>query len=557
MPPLHLTIETVLSVRNAQRFSSAAVGALVWALASAACSDDRASPPGLLVDGDAGRPFVPPAVEASAPDAPNDAAKDARAEHDAADAALEAMLLAFWTGDRSYLRVDRDPASALTGYWIFAQALDAIVDGVARTGGRYAGLIETFYLAQDAIGWTRDFYDDESWMALALLRAFDLTGKQAYLARAESLFTDIMTTADDASCCGAVKGGLWWDRPHTQKATASNAGAVVTAVRLFQRTNKPEYLAFAKRVWKFWDDNMVDKTSHRVFDHVKAPGGEVVNYKFTYNEGIMIGASLALYDATKEHSYVDEAHAIAGYLVADETIATPSGKVLFDGAEAACTGDCPQFKGIGYRWLAALHALEPRPAYRDVLQASAKSLVGTARDPASGLFGVDWSKAPGKLLVESSIAASSALSIFAAQTGPYAKKLDPTAFEAEEGVLHGVGLEARYAGFGGWGYVAGWSKDAQWVDFHVKVLPGTYVLGFRYAAAAGDANRLVFVNGQDVIANRSFPATGGWDNWVTIDVPVTLPAESTVSLIFNASKGSKGFLNLDRLTVTKVMPAAP
>ena len=117
-------------------------------------------------------------------------------------------MLGFWAGDRSYLRVDRDPKSALTGYWIFAQALDAVLDGVTRTGGRYGGLVETFYLAQDAVGWTRDFYDDESWMALALIRAFDVTGKQAYLTRAESLFTDIMTTADDTSCCGAVKGGV-------------------------------------------------------------------------------------------------------------------------------------------------------------------------------------------------------------------------------------------------------------------------------------------------------------------------------------------------------------
>ena len=107
-----------------------------------------------------------------------DAGRDVGPLHEAADEALEALLLGFWSGDRSYLRISRDPSSAATGYWIFAQGLDAIVDGVTRTGGRYSGPIETFYLAQDAIGWTRDFYDDESWMALALLRAFDVTGRQ-------------------------------------------------------------------------------------------------------------------------------------------------------------------------------------------------------------------------------------------------------------------------------------------------------------------------------------------------------------------------------------------
>ena len=531
---------------------------LVGGVGAAACSDDpAAAPPPVLSEQDA-RPFDPPPIDATPADVvtATDAGRDVGPLHEAADEALEALLLGFWSGDRSYLRISRDPSSAATGYWIFAQGLDAIVDGVTRTGGRYSGLIETFYLAQDAIGWTRDFYDDESWMALALLRAFDVTGKQAYLTRAESLFMDIMTTADDASCCGTVKGGLWWDRPHTQKATASNAGAVVLAARLYQRTSKAPYLAFAKRVWSFWDENMVDQTTHAVSDHVNAPGGEVVKYRFTYNEGIMIGACLALYDVTKEKPYLDEAHAIAGYMVTKETVATSFGPVLFDGVESACTGDCPQFKGIGYRYLAALQAVDPKPAYAAVLEASATSLVKTARDATTGNFGVDWSQPPGQLGVESSVSASMALSSWASSQGPYPspspKKVEGV-YEAEEGVLHSLGLEARYAGFGGWGYVAGWNKDGQWVDFAVKPTagPGAYTLTLRYAAAAGAASREVYVNGQAVVPNQAFAATATWDAYTTVDVALTLAAESTVSVIYDASKGSGGFLNLDRVTVTK------
>ncbi len=529
----------------------------VWAASSAACSGDAtpAVPVAAGADGPDARPFDPPPIDATVSDVVvPDANPDVRPLHEAADSALEALMLGFWSGDRSYLRVSRDPSSGPTGYWIFAQGLDAIVDGVTRTGGRYSGLIETFYRAQDAIGWTRDFYDDESWMALALLRAFDLTGKQEYLTRAESLFTDIMTTANDASCCGALKGGLWWDRPHTQKATASNAGAVVLAARLYARTNQAPYLAFAKRVWSFWDDTMVDKTTHAVSDHVNAPSGAVVKYKFTYNEGIMIGAALALYEVTKEKPYLDEAHAIAGYMVAKETIATSFGPVLFDGTESACTGDCPQFKGIGYRYLAALNGVDARPAYAAVLEASATSLVQIARDATTKNFGVDWSKPPGQLGVESSVSASMALSLYASSQGPFPspspKKVDGV-YEAEEGVLHGLGLEARYAGFGGWGYVAGWNKDGQWADFAIKATPGAYVLTLRYAAAAGAASRYLYVNGQALVPNQVFTATATWDAYTTVDVPVTLAADNTVSVIFDASKGSSGFLNLDRVTLTK------
>ena len=68
-------------------------------------------------------------------------------------------------------------------------------------------------------------------MALALIRAHALTGTQKYLDRATSLYADIKA-AWNTTCCGPTPGGLWWDRPHTQKATAANAGAVITAMRL-------------------------------------------------------------------------------------------------------------------------------------------------------------------------------------------------------------------------------------------------------------------------------------------------------------------------------------
>jgi predicted alpha-1,6-mannanase (GH76 family) len=521
---------------------------LALSLGWLACSDDGAPPAGLVT-------AAPPAdagaqADAAAPDAGADAGPDLRPPNDAADRALEAMMLGFWSGSDSYMRAERGQ-SKLTGYWTFAQALDAILDGATRTGGRYAGLVETFYLSQDAIGWSRDFFDDESWMALALMRAFDLTGRQRYLDEARALLDDIVQNASDSSCCGATPGGLWWDRPHTQKATASNAGAVVTAVRAWQRTGEASYLDFAKSVWAFWDANMVDKTTHAVSDHIAAPSGNVVRYKFTYNEGIMIGASLALSEATKDPKYLAEAHAIAGYMVASETVVGPFGPVLSDGDEASCTGDCPQFKGIGYRWLAALQASDPRPAYAAVLEASTRSLVATARDPATGLFGVDWTEPPGKLYVEAASSAAMALSIFAAAAGPYPTPRPAGVYQAEEAVLHHVGLEATHAGFDGWGYVAGWNADGQWVDFAVTTAPGDYLLSFRYAAGAGDASRLVYVNGQDLVANEAFSSTGSWDTYATVDVPVTLPASSTVSLVYDGGKGSKGYLNLDRLEVRK------
>jgi predicted alpha-1,6-mannanase (GH76 family) len=127
-----------------------------------------------------------------------------------------------------------------------------------------------------------------------------------------------------------------------------------------------------------------------------------------------------------------------------------------------------------------------------------------------------------------------------------------TQYQAENGTLHNLSAEALYGGYTGTGYVAGWSSDGQWVDLFPNVAQaGRYTLTFRYAAAAGDASRYIYVNGSSVADNLSFPSTGAWSAWSTVTVSgVNLNSgANTVSVIFNSSKGSASYLNLDAMTV--------
>ena len=452
--------------------------------------------------------------------------------HAHADDALETMLLRYWTPDAAYLGAVAPADASITQYWTFAQALDAVIDGVQRTG-RFGGWIEALYLAQDAKGWSRDYYDDENWMALALLRAGD---DQRYLARAVSLYADIMN-AWDTSCCGATHGGIWWDRAHTQKATAANAGPVITGVRLAARTGDGIYLAFAEQVYAYWRTNMVDPTTFAVFDHI-TPTGTLAKYKFTYNEGLMIGAAMALYGATSDPSYLADAESIAGYMVANEV----NDGVLFDGTNTGCNGDCQQFKGIGFRYLQTLAAIDPQ--YAPVLAASAHAIWDHARD-ASGLFATDWAgPTTATSTIDADSSATMALNLYATSLGPYVGTASH--YQAEDGVVHGIGLEATRAGFDGWGYLAGWNANGQWVDFHVTASAGTHQLSLHYSAGAGNAKRLVFINGVNAIAAQAFPTTTDWNTWSTVTATVTLPAgASTISIIYNGGLGSTNYLNLD------------
>ena len=108
-------------------------------------------------------------------------------------------------------------------------------------------------------------------------------------------------------------------------------------------------------------------------------------------------------------------------------------------------------------------------------------------------------------------------------------------------------IPTRASTFAGWGYLAGWNADGQWVDFSITVpTAGTYHLAIRYAAGAGDAARLVYINGKTAVAAQRFPSTTTWNASATATISVALPAgASTISLIYNASLGSKSYLNLD------------
>jgi predicted alpha-1,6-mannanase (GH76 family) len=276
--------------------------------------------------------------------------------------------------------------------------------------------VRAFVSAQDGRGWTRDWFDDEAWMAVTLLRAHDLTRDRAFLDRAAALVKDIFESAPDGSCCGADAGGLWWDRPHTEKATASNAVPVIAAARLFERTGEPRWLEDARQAYGFWRDHMVD-ASGQVVDHV-LPSGERVWWRFSYDGGALVGAALALHHATGEARYLADARRFAAFLLSAQTRSTPLGPVLFDGA--SCAGDCDAFKGIAHRYLSALVAAAPDvPGVPALLAADADAVWTLARDPSTGTFGVDWGGPAGAVTsLAAQASAAMVLNLEAARSGP-------------------------------------------------------------------------------------------------------------------------------------------
>lgn len=480
------------------------------------------------------------------------------AYHDRADQALQSFLLKFWNGGRQYLRHRYPSDGSLTGYWTYAHGWDAVIDGAERTHGLdYTGWIETFYLGQNDAGWYSDFYDDECWMTLTLLRAFEVTGEAKYLSRAQTLYTDIMT-GWDTNCCGSTRGGVWWDKAKTQKATAANAGAALAGARLYRFTGNALYLTFAQQVYAFWYANMVNASTGQVCDHFN-PDGSKVWWRFTYNEGLMIGASLELHEVTGTASYLANAHRIAGYMVTQEVAGTRYGAVLHDGDNNGCGGDCHQFKGAAYRYLALLYLHDKtKTQYFNVLRNSAEAVWNLARETNSTIFSVSWAGPPQTSVDQpQNNAACVALNIFAKLQGGYeGPGVSPNQYEAENATLRRLGVETNYGVFTGWAYVAGWNSDGQSVDFKINcATSGQHTLTFRYAAGAGNTYRVIRVNGTTLVARQTFAGTGSWPTYNTVSVDCTLPAgPSTISVAFSAAQNSGNYLNLDHLTVSGDAP---
>lgn len=390
-------------------------------------------------------------------------------------------------------------------------------------------------------------------MTLALIRAYDLTTNAIYLNQAQTLFADIEGGWDN-TCCGPALGGVWWDKAHTQKATAANAGAALAGARLYQRTSNVTFLNFAQQVYSYWFTNMVNPTTFQVCDHFQTDGTKVW-WRFTYNEGLMIGASVELNRATGSANYLTNANNIAKFMANNEIVSTPYGNLLYDGDNTGCGGDCHEFKGPAYRYLMKLYATDTsKTQYYNVLKASADAIWNLGRSTPSTVFAVNWA-GPSQSSVDElqDSAACMALNQFAQQYGAYPGSGIPAGrYEAEEGTLHHIGLEANGTGFTGWGYIAGWNGDGQWIDFKPYfATAGRRTLTFRYAAGAGDASRLIYINGTYTFPNQSFPGTGSWGSYNTVSVFGDFPAgPNTISVIYNSSLGSANFLNLDNMTVT-------
>jgi predicted alpha-1,6-mannanase (GH76 family) len=261
-----------------------------------------------------------------------------------ADSSYKALISNFYNQSSKYFNASN--ANNVTfNYWPNAHALDVLTDAYLRTNDaaiktRMDDLLDGMK-AKNGNTYINHFYDDMEWMTLACLRAYEATSDDRYKTTAELLWTDIKGGWDDT-----FGGGIYWNKDRANKNTPANAPACIIASRMYQLNRNGEDLDWAKKIYQWQKDNLVDPVTGLVWDGLDATGTNK-SWKFTYNQGVFIGAGVELYKITGDQTYLTDAVKTANNSLGGDF---SSNNIMKDEGG----GDGGLFKGILVRYMMLL-----------------------------------------------------------------------------------------------------------------------------------------------------------------------------------------------------------
>ena len=150
------------------------------------------------------------------------------------------------------------------------------------------------------------FYDDNQWIAIAYLDAYDRTHHKKYLDDAKLIYRFMMGGLDTAA-----GGGLYWkEGDKTTKNTCSNGPGILVALHLYKLTKQQDYLNTALALYK-WTNTHLQAPEGIYYDNIKIPSLKIAKAFYTYNTGTMLQANAQLYLLTHDKKYLTEAQRIA------------------------------------------------------------------------------------------------------------------------------------------------------------------------------------------------------------------------------------------------------
>jgi predicted alpha-1,6-mannanase (GH76 family) len=332
-----------------------------------------------------------------------------------ADVAQVSLDHFFGTGGRQLLNNTYPPGrldNKTFHYWWLAHVIDVRLDAYERSGDRkWVEAAEGVYrniLARNGGSLFNDYFDDMLWYGLAILRLYDATGDSRYLDDAGAIWAHVVEFGWNAEQGYSV---AWRKKMLYYKNTPSNGPLVILSCRLAQHIADPQYVKYAQSAYDWLTNTLVDRDSGFVADGInREQDGRIdTQWRFTYNQGLYVGAAVELSHLTGDRHLLPQA---------SRTALTAIEELVADGVfRSEGDGDAGLFKGVYYRYVGLLLAdLDPGSA-------TALALTGFIRSSTDALWvssfrdglllaGDDWSKAPSdKVAYTSQLSAIMALEL--------------------------------------------------------------------------------------------------------------------------------------------------
>ncbi len=301
----------------------------------------------------------------------------------------------YWNG--THYRANANDNSSLN-YWWQAHALDVLADGYERTGNdEYTAKMRTLLSGIKAKNpdkkgsYENNFYDDMGWLALASLRAYELTKGEEYLNAITVLWKEIQKGITDSQ-----GGGVSWSKGKPEfKNTPATAPAIILACRLYRIHKSETDKDIALKLYKWLKKTLVDTNTGVVWDGINADGkGALEKAIYTYNQGVFIGAAHEMYKLTKDVSYLEDATKTALNVLTDDKVAR--GGILKNENQ----GDGGLFKGILVRYMTLFIKdenvkQETREKLAKFLLFNAQTAFTQAISRPDMYINSDWSTKPG------------------------------------------------------------------------------------------------------------------------------------------------------------------
>lgn len=174
-------------------------------------------------------------------------------------------------------------------------------------------------------------YDDQMWLVMDLMDAYEYTGNEAYMKEAVRL-ADVCLDGWDVTldANGNEYGGICWGPGYQTKHTCSNAPLISPLVDISMAyaakgdSEKAQYyLEWAEKVYTWTNSHL--KNSQGVFGDLlgsdrtqqgnkyvtTSQSSSIDQTAYTYNSGTMLSGAAALYLATGDAKYLTQAESLA------------------------------------------------------------------------------------------------------------------------------------------------------------------------------------------------------------------------------------------------------